>query len=132
VAYGTAHFALTHRGHLRSGETLLVLGAAGVSAHRSLFLRLRREPCTPIPAHYVWWDTFAIPMGKKYDVTAACTNNGKTEKNLCPAAIQPYATCGVDNAKNLVCTETIPGYFKMRTSSRISRARTWCTAISSL
>jgi NADPH:quinone reductase len=29
VAYGTAHFALTHRGHLRSGETLLVLGAAG-------------------------------------------------------------------------------------------------------
>jgi NADPH2:quinone reductase len=29
VAYGTAHFALTHRGHLQSGETLLVLGAAG-------------------------------------------------------------------------------------------------------
>jgi NADPH2:quinone reductase len=29
VAYGTAHFALTHRGHLRAGETLLVLGAAG-------------------------------------------------------------------------------------------------------
>ena len=29
VAYGTAHFALTHRGHLRRGETLLVLGAAG-------------------------------------------------------------------------------------------------------
>ncbi len=29
VAYGTAHFALTHRGHLASGETLLVLGAAG-------------------------------------------------------------------------------------------------------
>jgi NADPH:quinone reductase len=29
VAYGTAHFALTHRGHLRPGETLLVLGAAG-------------------------------------------------------------------------------------------------------
>jgi hypothetical protein len=22
------------------------------------------EPCTPIPAPYVWWDTFAIPMGK--------------------------------------------------------------------
>ena len=72
------------------------------------------EPCMPIPAHYVWCDTFAIPMGKKYDVTAACTNNGKTEKNLCPAAIQPYVTCGVDNAKHLVCTETIPGYFKMR------------------
>lgn len=29
VAYGTAHFALTHRGHLGRGETLLVLGAAG-------------------------------------------------------------------------------------------------------
>src|SRR5258707_2202810 len=29
VAYGTAHFALTHRGHLKAGETLLVLGAAG-------------------------------------------------------------------------------------------------------
>jgi NADPH:quinone reductase len=29
VAYGTSHFALTHRGHLQQGETLLVLGAAG-------------------------------------------------------------------------------------------------------
>jgi len=29
VAYGTSHFALTHRGHLKPGETLLVLGAAG-------------------------------------------------------------------------------------------------------
>ena len=29
VAYGTSHFALTHRGHLKSDETLLVLGAAG-------------------------------------------------------------------------------------------------------
>jgi NADPH2:quinone reductase len=29
VAYGTAYFALTHRGHLAPGETLLVLGAAG-------------------------------------------------------------------------------------------------------
>jgi NADPH2:quinone reductase len=29
VAYGTSHFALTHRGRLRPGETLLVLGAAG-------------------------------------------------------------------------------------------------------
>jgi NADPH2:quinone reductase len=29
VAYGTSHFALTHRGHLAPGETLLVLGAAG-------------------------------------------------------------------------------------------------------
>jgi NADPH2:quinone reductase len=29
VAYGTSHFALTRRGHLEPGETLLVLGAAG-------------------------------------------------------------------------------------------------------
>jgi NADPH2:quinone reductase len=29
IAYGTAHFALTHRGHLAAGENLLVLGAAG-------------------------------------------------------------------------------------------------------
>jgi len=29
VAYGTSHFALTHRGQLKRGETLLVLGAAG-------------------------------------------------------------------------------------------------------
>jgi hypothetical protein len=52
--------------------------------------------------------------GQEY-VTAACTNNGKTEKNLCPAAIQPYLTCAPNNARNLVCTETIPGCFKMRT-----------------
>ncbi len=29
VAYGTSHCGLTYRGHLRAGETLLVLGAAG-------------------------------------------------------------------------------------------------------
>ena len=29
VAYGTAHFALSHHGRLRAGETLLVTGAAG-------------------------------------------------------------------------------------------------------
>jgi NADPH2:quinone reductase len=29
IAHGTAHFALTHRGNLRPGETLLVTGAAG-------------------------------------------------------------------------------------------------------
>lgn len=29
VAYGTSHFALTHRGGLKPGETLLVLGASG-------------------------------------------------------------------------------------------------------
>lgn len=29
VAYGTSHFALTHRGQLRPGETLVVTGASG-------------------------------------------------------------------------------------------------------
>lgn len=29
VAYGTAHFALDYRGHLKAGETLVVLGATG-------------------------------------------------------------------------------------------------------
>ncbi|CUH45761.1 NADPH:quinone oxidoreductase family protein [Ruegeria atlantica] len=29
IAYGTSHIALDHRAHLRSGETLLVTGAAG-------------------------------------------------------------------------------------------------------
>jgi NADPH:quinone reductase len=29
IAYGTSHLALDHRAHLRAGETLLVLGAAG-------------------------------------------------------------------------------------------------------
>jgi NADPH2:quinone reductase len=29
VAYGTAHFALSYRGKLQAGETLVVLGAAG-------------------------------------------------------------------------------------------------------
>lgn len=29
VAYGTSHLALTHRGNLKAGETLLVLGAGG-------------------------------------------------------------------------------------------------------
>lgn len=29
IAYGTAHFALGYRGHLKAGETLVVLGAAG-------------------------------------------------------------------------------------------------------
>ena len=34
VAYGTAHFALMHRGRLLAGEVLLVLGASGVWAWR--------------------------------------------------------------------------------------------------
>ncbi len=29
MTYGTSHYALKHRGHLKAGETLLVMGAAG-------------------------------------------------------------------------------------------------------
>jgi hypothetical protein len=56
-------------------------------------------------------------MARTFDVTAACTRDGKTEPALCPPAIQPYVdTCpppqtGAPNA----CTLTMPGYFRMRT-----------------
>ena len=50
-----------------------------------------------------------------------------TEKNLYPTAIQPYVTCDTTTAK---CTETIPGYFKMRTKFTDFTGRTCCTAIS--
>lgn len=73
------------------------------------------KPCTPIPPPYVWWDVFAIPTGKQYDVTAQCTSNGTIDPKSCPAAIQSYVTCATDNSgKFTSCTETIPGYFKMR------------------
>jgi FtsP/CotA-like multicopper oxidase with cupredoxin domain len=68
------------------------------------------KPCAPIPEPYVWWDTFAIPTSKQYDVTSLCSD-GKVEN--CPLAIQPYVQCSTSNGKT-TCTETIPGYFKMR------------------
>jgi FtsP/CotA-like multicopper oxidase with cupredoxin domain len=72
------------------------------------------KPCTPIPPPYVWWDVFAIPTGKEYDVTAQCTSGGKIDNTSCPSAIQPYTQCAADNTGKITCTETIPGYFKMR------------------
>jgi len=83
------------------------------------------KPCSPIPAPYVWWDTFAIPMGKQYDVTAAC------KKNLCPAAIQPYVTCRPDKDNNLCAPRPSLSISRCAASLLISRARTCCTAISS-
>jgi L-ascorbate oxidase len=72
------------------------------------------KPCTPIPAPYVWWDTFAIPTSKQYDVTSECQG----AVNRCPQQIQPYVQCSTDQAGDgkwvTSCTETIPGYFKMR------------------
>ena len=75
------------------------------------------KSCAAIPAPYVWWDTFGIPMAKTVKVTDACTSNGNTNKSLCPAAIQPYVDdCPAPRGGGpQVCTVTIPGYFKMRT-----------------
>jgi FtsP/CotA-like multicopper oxidase with cupredoxin domain len=47
------------------------------------------QPCTPIPAPYVWWDTFAIPTASNRNVTRLCQGNHAQ----CPQAIQPYVTC---------------------------------------
>ncbi len=64
-----------------------------------------QQPGSP----FVWWDTFPIPSGQQH--VLACT---KLED--CPEQLQPYTTCtpaaGTRVAK---CTETIPGWFKMRT-----------------
>jgi FtsP/CotA-like multicopper oxidase with cupredoxin domain len=68
------------------------------------------KPCTPLTAPYVWWDTFAIPTSKQYDVTTECNHDA----NQCPAAIRPYVQCKTGRDQKITCTETIPGYFKMR------------------
>src|SRR5712675_400576 len=46
VAYGTSHLALTHRGHLQPGETLLVLGAAELIDYREESIRDRVRALT--------------------------------------------------------------------------------------
>ena len=78
------------------------------------------KPCTPIPAPYVWWDTFAIPTSRniqkaEYDVTNVCQG----AVNRCPRQIQPYVQCSTAQDQSTqkwstTCTMTIPGYFKMR------------------
>ena len=75
------------------------------------------KPCSAIPGPFVWWDTFAIPMARTFDVTATCTRDGKTEPALCPPAIRPYVdTCPPpQTGAPKACTLTIPGYFRMRT-----------------
>jgi FtsP/CotA-like multicopper oxidase with cupredoxin domain len=63
------------------------------------------KPCQPLNPPFVWWDTFAIPIGRQDTLpTNVCTT-----LSACPAAIQPYTNCS--NGK---CTVTIAGYFKMR------------------
>jgi FtsP/CotA-like multicopper oxidase with cupredoxin domain len=58
-------------------------------------------------APYVWWDTFAIPTGSQWDITSQCSDPNKVE--TCPKRLQPYTQCAGG-----ACTETIPGWFKMR------------------
>lgn len=63
------------------------------------------KACAPLPAPWVWWDTFAIPASNQ----VALSSSVCTAVSQCPAAIQQYTTCN-----NNICKVTIPGYFKMR------------------
>lgn len=58
-------------------------------------------------APYVWWDTFGIPTGAQFDITSQCSNSNDVK--TCPKKLQPYTACAQGT-----CTETIPGWFKMR------------------
>lgn len=58
-------------------------------------------------APYVWWDTFGIPTGSQFDITSQCSDPTKVAS--CPAKLQPYTACAGGT-----CTETIPGWFRMR------------------
>lgn len=70
-------------------------------------------PLQPQPqAPFVWWDTFAIPTGVQVDITGDCTNANKVD--TCPAKLQPYTQCSSAGGTP-VCTEYIPGWFRMRT-----------------
>src|SRR5579864_827500 len=46
------------------------------------------KPCQPLPAPWVWWDTFSVPTGQQIDVTAKCTQSGQVKKDFCPANLQ--------------------------------------------
>lgn len=64
------------------------------------------KACAPLPAPFVWWDTFAIPTS----ATLPLDSKVCTDVTQCPVAIQPY----LDKCPSKVCSVTIPGYFKMR------------------
>jgi FtsP/CotA-like multicopper oxidase with cupredoxin domain len=70
------------------------------------------KPCPsqqPAPP-FVWWDTFPIPTAQQVTLTSCA------KKEDCPPALQPYITsCTAATATDPgSCTETIPGWFKMR------------------
>jgi FtsP/CotA-like multicopper oxidase with cupredoxin domain len=69
------------------------------------------DQCTvKLPQPWVWWDTFAIPAGKQADITAQCP---KGTVASCPEKLQPYTQCRTRQGSTK-CTESIPGWFKMR------------------
>ncbi len=70
------------------------------------------KPCASAQpqAPFVWWDVFAIPSGQTHDISASCGGTGKGTLAACPAPLQPYTACTTAG----VCTETIPGWFRMR------------------
>ena len=44
----------------------------------------------------------------------ACGHD-QTALSYCPAALQPFTACSTNSTTNVTtCTQTIPGYFKMR------------------
>ncbi len=58
--------------------------------------------------HFVWWDTFAIPISRSATVPCA--------PGVTPCQPPPSLKGkNVDCSANTSCTVTIPGYFKMRT-----------------
>jgi FtsP/CotA-like multicopper oxidase with cupredoxin domain len=69
------------------------------------------KPCSAIEAPFVWWDTFAIPTSKQYDVTDQCKGQ---KTSGCPEQIRRFVACPVPTSGPTVCTLTIPGHFKMR------------------
>jgi len=73
------------------------------------------KPCSSQQpqAPFVWWDTFAIPTGRQIDITTQCTNPMKVD-TCSPKQVQPYTQCS-NATGSWICTETIPGWFKMRT-----------------
>jgi hypothetical protein len=70
---------------------------------------LRQPKIAPGPPWWIWWDTFPIPTGKQVKLTSC------TKKSDCPANIRDFVRCtDAQGTTPGVCTEYIPGWFKMR------------------
>ncbi len=71
-------------------------------------------PSRQLPGPWIWWDTFPIP-------TAQHIRLGCQTITACDEKIRAYTKCtppvpaqGTTSAKPGVCTETMPGWFRMR------------------